>query len=128
MALQTDGKVVMGGDFSTITNPTAQIRHHVARFNADDSLDTFDPDANDYVYTFALREDGKIVVGGQFTAIGNPTQEARNHIARLMPDGGVDSFNPNIDGTVYAMLMQPDGKLVVGGGIRHKLVRSRATP
>jgi len=43
----------------------------------------------------------------------------RNRIARLNPDGTLDTdFNPNVGGansTIYAIAVQADGKILVGG-------------
>ncbi|MEP7097131.1 MAG: delta-60 repeat domain-containing protein, partial [Dokdonella sp.] len=48
-----------------------------------------------------------------FSTIGGQT---RNFIARLNVDGSADTaFNANANGSVYALALQPDGKLVVGG-------------
>jgi hypothetical protein len=52
-------------------------------------------------------------VGGEFTTIGG---QPRNGIARLDPVTGLaDSFDPQADSHVYAITMQPDGKILVGG-------------
>lgn len=62
-----------------------------------------------------VQADGKIVVSGAFTTIGG---QARKYIARLDPVTGLaDSFNPDVGGNVYAVLIQPDGKILVGGWI-----------
>jgi hypothetical protein len=59
--------------------------------------------------------DNFIIVGGKFTeSDGTP----RNKIARLFPDGGTDlNFNigSGFNGDVYAIKIQPDGKILVGG-------------
>lgn len=77
------------------------------------SLDALTADANGAVHATAIQGDGRIVVGGSFTGLGNYT---RNRIGRLLPDGQVDAqFNPNANQDVYCLLPQPDGKLIVGG-------------
>ena len=73
MAVQTDGKILLGGAFTTLggggTGTTT--RNRIGRLNADGTLDTsFDPGANDSVYALAVQADGKIVVGGTFTTLG----------------------------------------------------------
>src|SRR5204863_354547 len=89
--------------------------------NPDGSLDTaFDPGANNAVNTFAVQGDGKILVGGSFTRLG---QRTRNYIGRLNPGGSLDAaFNPGADGPVAVgsrgvrtEAVQPDGKILVGG-------------
>src|SRR5690606_7375021 len=43
-----------------------------------------------------------------------------NHLARLNEDGSLDAdFDPDADNLVYAVTMQPDGKLLVGGDFTH---------
>ncbi|MFM8363476.1 MAG: delta-60 repeat domain-containing protein, partial [Haliscomenobacter sp.] len=68
LAVQSDGKILIGGSFSSY-NGTA--RNRVARLNADGSLDTgFNPGtgANNTVSTFAVQSDGKILIGGSFSS------------------------------------------------------------
>ena len=64
LALQSDGKVVIGGGFNTVGGIT---RHHIARLNADGSLDTgFDPGTRvggSVVGALAVQSDGKVVIG-----------------------------------------------------------------
>ena len=65
IAVQPDGKVLIGGVFSTVLGVT---RNNIARLNADGTLDTaFDPNANGNIYSIAVQKDGKILVGGVFT-------------------------------------------------------------
>ena len=46
----------------------------------------------------------------------NRLDDAAQHIARLNADGTVDTgFNPGANGNVYALAVQPDGKILVGG-------------
>jgi uncharacterized delta-60 repeat protein/uncharacterized repeat protein (TIGR01451 family) len=120
VALQTDGKVLIAGDFTSF-NGTARVR--VARLNADGSLDTtFDPGANApnaAVNAIALTSAGRVVIGGDFTQLGSV---AINRLARLFANGTRDVFfNPGagVDGPVYALAAQPDGNLLVGGEFLH---------
>jgi uncharacterized delta-60 repeat protein len=78
MVLQADGKIVVGGDFTTLGSKTV---NHIARLNLDGSLDSgFNPGANGRVSAIALQADGKIVVGGDFTQLGG---KPRRGIGRL---------------------------------------------
>jgi uncharacterized delta-60 repeat protein len=121
MLLQPDGKILIGGFFTMIggggTGNTARSR--IARLNPDGSVDTtFNAGANNTVRAFALQRDGRIVVVGDFTnfgSVGTGTLQ-RRFIARLNSDGGLDtSFNPGANNTTEAVLVQVDGKIVVGG-------------
>ena len=64
-----------------------------------------------------VQPDGKILVGGTFTGLGSGTGTTpRSYLGRLNPDGTVDpGFNPGANGEVNALVVQPDGKIVVGG-------------
>ena len=82
------------------------------------ALDGFDPNANGQVRVVFVQPDGKILLGGEFTTLSPNGGAAvmRNHIARLNPDGTLDTvFNPNATAPVYAIAMQADGKILVGG-------------
>lgn len=117
IALQSDGKILIGGLFDKYNNT---IRNKIARLNTDGSLDaSFNPGVgfNNSVRSIVIQPDGKIVVGGIFTTFNTIP---RNGIARLNPDGSLDtSFNPgnglNIDGGIYAVYIETDGKILIGG-------------
>ena len=109
--VQPDGKILIGGVFSAIAGTS---RVGIARLNSDGTLDTaFNPNANDQIFSIALQPDGKVLVGGQFTTIGG---QLRNKFARLdATTGQADSLSPNPVGPVLAIAVQPDGKIIVGG-------------
>lgn len=111
IALQADGKILLGGAFTSVSGLS---RNHIARLNADGSLDSsFNPDANGDVGTIVVQSDGRILVGGSFTSIGGST---RNRIARLFVNGAVDTdFNPDANRTMRAIRVQSDGKFLLGG-------------
>lgn len=115
LALQPDGKVLIGGFFTSVAGTA---RSHIARLNSNGSLDlSFDPGigtANN-VAPIALQADGKIVFGGDFT---NFSGVACGRIARLNSDGRLDAtFQPGTgaDSEVKAIKIQADGKILVGG-------------
>jgi hypothetical protein len=88
------------------------------QLNADGSLDTgFTPNFNGgtNVEAFALQTDGRVWVGGIFSTIDG--RDARR-IARLMPTGSLDlTFGPFpiAQAGVLAVVLQPDGKPIIGG-------------
>jgi uncharacterized delta-60 repeat protein len=114
LALQPDGKVLIGGQFTSYNSIS---RNRIARLNGDGSLDSsFNPGtgASDIVFSFSLQPDGKVLIGGRFSSYNGTS---RNSIARLNANGNLDStFNPGI-GTfdVYSLALQPDGKVIIGG-------------
>jgi uncharacterized delta-60 repeat protein len=111
LAVQADGKILVGGYFTTLGGQTC---NYLGRLNPDGTLDTgFNPGANSYVYSLAVQADGKILVGGVFSTLGGQT---RNGIGRLNPDGTLDTaFNPGASGSVDSLAVQADGKILVGG-------------
>ena len=121
VVVQPDGKVLVGG-FFTAYNGNAAAPDYVLRLNADGSLDnTFNPGgagADDFVYMLALQADGKVLVAGQFTGY-NGNDAAPDDVLRLNTDGSLDmSFNTGGAGAsyvVYALAVQPNGKVLVGG-------------
>ena len=121
--LQADGKVVLGGTFTSVQPngaTTATTRNRLARFNANGTLDTgFDPNVSGTVLTLAQQTDGRLIVGGGFTTLqpnGAATATTRNHLARLYTDGSLDPvYDPNADNGVTKVVIQPDGRVVAGG-------------
>jgi uncharacterized delta-60 repeat protein len=111
LALQSDGKIVVGGVFDSV----GQIaRQNIARLNADGTTDSnFNAQANGIVHSVVVQPNGKIVLAGRFTQVNG---QVRNHIARLNADGTLDAaFDPNADGYVYAVALQTSGGLLAGG-------------
>jgi len=119
LALQPDGRILVGGFFTTLGGGGMGVftRNFIGRLNPDGAVDTgFDPGANSFVNTLAVQADGRILVGGDFTFLGNLGTAPRNFIGRLNPDGGPDdSFNPGANGDLQSVLVQPDGKILAGG-------------
>ena len=113
VAVQSDGKVVIGGDFTLVDGVP---RNRIARLNTDGKLDmTFNPGvgANATVESVAMQGDGKIILGGQFTSVGGTN---RVRVARLNANGAVDPvFNPGADGFVLSVAVHSDGKILLGG-------------
>jgi uncharacterized delta-60 repeat protein len=121
VVVQPDGKVLIGGQFTTLSpnGGAAVASHFIARLKPNGTLDTgFNPNPNFYVRAIALQADGKIVIGGDFTALSpnGGASVTRNSIARLKPDGTLDTaFNPNANATVVTLVVQADGRILAGG-------------
>ncbi len=114
LAVQPDGKILIGGDFSQVSGFS---RPGIARLNANGTLDTtFNALLNGgaVVRAIALQRDGKVVIGGTFSSASG---SLRNHLARVNGAGGVldTTFDPNPNGRVDTLLLQPDGDILVGG-------------
>ena len=137
IAVQADGKILAGGDFTTLApnGGAAVTRNRIARLETDGRLDqtlNLSISVGSFVLATAVQPDGKILIGGKFdTVLG----VARNNIARLNTDGTLDTaFNPNADGNVYSIAVQADGKILAGGAFtsiggqtRNRIARLDAT-
>jgi len=110
---QPDGKILVTGDF------TGSIRRYTAEGMPDGSFTPeylVDDDGHPgSILCMALQRDGKIVIGGRFTSIGG---QPASRLARLLPDGTIDGnfdIGTGADNVVRTILLQPDGRIVVGG-------------
>jgi uncharacterized delta-60 repeat protein len=114
--IQSDGKILVGGGFTSYQGVGA---NYIIRLNSDGTRDnTFNigNGFNNTVQTIQIQSDGKILVGGVFTSYGGV---AANRIIRLNSDGTRDNtFNigTGFGGTVFSIQIQPDGKILLGGG------------
>ena len=116
VAIQTDGKIVIGGTFTQVNGAS---RNRIARLNADGSLDnTFQngmSGTSGTVRCLQIQTDGKILIGGDFTTVNNTS---RGNVARLNSNGSLDTgfgSSSGLDGPVYALAVQPDSSVVIGG-------------
>lgn len=113
--VQNDGKILIGGWFSSY-NGTA--RNCIARINSDGSIDTgFNPGsgADNYVYSVLSQSNGKIVAAGRFL---NFNGVSKKNIVGLNNNGSIDpSFNSGAgtDLEIHTMSLQSDGKIIIGG-------------
>jgi uncharacterized delta-60 repeat protein len=119
VTVQSDGKIIIGGDF-TIVNGVR--RNRIARLNADGTLNNafqnteLFPSTSSRVYSVAVQSDSKVLIGGDFTNVNNV---ARHRIARLNADGSLDADFQNglsgINGSVYSIALETNGKVLIGG-------------
>ncbi len=111
LALQPDGRLVIGGDFSN-----ASLRARLARLNDDGSVDnSFVPlmNPNGAVNALEVRPGGEVIFAGEFTNINNTIP--RNRIAAVTRHGRLDtalSVTPN--GRIRVIV--PDGNSLLLGG------------
>jgi uncharacterized delta-60 repeat protein len=111
IAVQTDGKVVAGGDFTYMSGiPRINIARLDATTGAPDSFNPGSFPSGGSVRCLAVQPDGKILAGGDFGIAGHI------YIVRLDPvTGSADSFNPNPNGELRSIVVQADGKILAGG-------------
>jgi uncharacterized delta-60 repeat protein len=115
LALQGDGKVILGGDFKQVDG---QFNNRIARLQSNGSIDNAwlpIAGADGTVYAIRLQANGQAVIGGAFRHYDG---EEISGLARLRADGSLDqTFGAcyGIDGAVYAVAIQTDGKILIGG-------------
>ncbi|HEY0976661.1 MAG TPA: hypothetical protein VGE21_04255 [Flavobacteriales bacterium] len=116
MVLQPDGNIIIAGGFASVNGTPAK---RIARILSDGSVDpTFDAGpgfTGGTVSTLALQPDGRVIVGGSFTAYQGATV---GRIVRLNSNGSRDfSFNTGFGFNDQVRCVQPvpDGKVLVGG-------------
>jgi uncharacterized delta-60 repeat protein len=111
----SDGKIMIVGTFNYCQNVS---RNNIARLNSDGTLDTtFDPGtgASGSVYSLAVQEDGKCLIGGKFA---NYNDSIKPLIVRINIDGSLDTSFSVENGygiSPSCIQIQKDGKIIVGG-------------
>lgn len=120
IVVQTDGRIVIGGSFTTVGGAAGS---SVARLEANGAVDgTFTLSPNSGAggsaggVSLAVQSDGKILVGAESTTFDGRT---RAGIARLHANGALDtSFDPGLDDAVYAIAVvgEPAARRIVIGG------------
>ncbi len=127
MVKQSDGKIIIGGDFKVVGN---EVRRGIARFESDGSLDagfapqfggpSQDGSPQGTVRALAVQADGKILAGGEFASVNGVSRE---NIVRLRASGSLDTdFHPiamtdgyNYSRAIHSVAIQSDGKLIIAG-------------
>jgi len=114
VACQTDGKILVGGDFTYYDSvPTGRI----VRLNNDGSRDlTFDTGVglNDIVLSIQIQSDNKIIATGYFNEFNGLTKHG---IIRLLPNGVYDASFSNGLGApnIHTVRLKSNGEIVIGG-------------
>jgi len=112
---QSSDNILVGGNFTV----AGQAYTDIARLNPDGSLDTtFNPSAgaNGVVHALAWQFNNQVILGGEFTQVNG---QSDNYLARLNPDGSLDTTNffigSGADNNVDSISLQLDGTFYVGG-------------
>jgi len=123
-ALQSDGKILVGGRTDNNNNSTDAL---LVRLNSDGSIDSSFGTAGrvvtnisnqDLIKGIVVQPDGKIIAGGFYI-----TDDGHYFVMRLNADGsfdntfgsaGIDTFG-QFQGTLQSVLLQSDGKILLAG-------------
>lgn len=115
IALQADGKILVGGSFDTING---QFAGRIVRLHPDGAIDTSfhtGRGIGTIVNDIVVQPDQKIVIGGIFSTYDSIPY---NYIVRINPDGSIDTTwnaGSGTNGAVDDLALQPDGKILIGG-------------
>ncbi|WP_165917393.1 delta-60 repeat domain-containing protein [Flaviaesturariibacter aridisoli] len=116
VAVQSDGKLVVVGNFHTWSGSTANciVRLDANATSVDASFDA-GTGIRAYGHCVLLRPDGRIVVSGSFNDVA---RRSRNHLVQFLSNGSIDlAFNPSTgaDNTVAAVALASNGDLAIAG-------------
>lgn len=113
IAIQSDGKLIIGGDFTTYNGNSVS---KIVRLNSNGSIDTsflVGTGFNNSIKSIAIQTDGKMLIGGSFTLYNGSN---KNRIVRLNSNGALDtSFFTTFNNNVNKIALLSDGSSVVGG-------------
>ena len=120
LVVQPDGKILVGGDFSTYQGGYAG---KMIRLNSDGTIDSNAFGFDLPVHKITLQPNGKILVGGEFTDYNG---SSKKRIIRLNSDGTIDgtfnigtgAFN-GFNDVVRDITLQSDNKILVGGDFQN---------
>lgn len=114
LQIQPDGKILIAGWFTQVNGLNI---NYLARLEPNGDIDTnFHVNLTDnYINAMQLMPNGNIYIAGGFDTVSG---FRRQHLARLLPNGLLDTaFNTfnGCNGDVTGMLVQPNGKILIGG-------------
>lgn len=117
VAVLPGNKILIGGNFTSYNGIAI---NRLARLNQDGSLDTtflVGGGLNAQVYSIVPTAQGKIYVAGSFRVYGT---DSVFRLMRLNANGTLDNTfpvgNTGFNGYVHIITLQPDGKILAGGG------------
>jgi uncharacterized delta-60 repeat protein len=119
LALQADGKVLVGGEFTSFDGHNVQC---IIRLNSDGTFDdsfligtgAYNETYGEVVFAIGLGSSGRIVIGGSFTKVNG--NNAKN-LALLSSAGElIDGYTSNSFYNVFKLKKLPDGKLLLAEG------------
>ena len=116
LAIQSDGKIIAGGQFGTYSGSNSS---GLVRINTDGTIDsTFNVGTGtslNIVYGIGIQSDSKIIAAGNFTSYSG---SSINRIMRLNTNGTIDTtynVGTGLNGLVSTLKLQPDGKAIAIG-------------
>ena len=118
VAVDSQNRLLVGGSFTTFNGTTAGRLLRLLENGAVDPAFTIGTGANANVNAIEILPDGRILLGGDFTAFGTTTTRG---LVLLHPNGAVDTtFTSRFSSDGFSVGVTcleslPDGKIMVGG-------------
>lgn len=117
IALQSDGKIIIGGSFTTYQGAT---QTYLIRLNPDGTKDSSFNIGSGFpfysvVESITIQTNGKILVAGNFNKFNGISQ---NRLIRLNSDGSKDTsfkIEMGFDYNIHSIALQKNEKIIVGG-------------
>lgn len=121
--LQADGKILVCGD---LTSYNGTPKNYLIRLNTDGTIDdsfTMDSSWNSRVTTFAIQTDGKIIAShnGSVRRLNTDGSLDTSFDIYIGPNGLIGFPGPSTGIKVNTFVVQPDGKILVGGAFNQAL-------
>jgi uncharacterized delta-60 repeat protein len=116
LAMEADGQIIVGGRGRLTVN--GNLTDGLIRLNPSGSIDlSFNPPDVRTALSLYVQPDGKIAVGGQFTANFGALL---SNFGRLNPDGSLDFMSSSgPDNDVFDIARQSDGKFIAVGAFEN---------
>jgi uncharacterized delta-60 repeat protein len=117
IGLQSNGSVIVGAIGGTSEDKLLRLHPNGAR---DDSFPASIPNGQQGTWSLVVLPDDRILIGGSFSSVViSGVETSRGNIARFNADGTLDAnFSPTTNGVVQALVVDRDGRIVLGGGFR----------
>lgn len=125
IAIQTDGKILVGGTFTSYNGTGA---NRIIRLNTDGTVDgsfVYGTGFDNDVTAIKIQPDGKIIIAGSFTTYNGA---GISFITRVDTGGVVDggfSTGVGFNAVINTIDMQADNKIIVGGNFSTGLGSSK---
>lgn len=115
LPLENNASMIFGSFSKFNGKPSSRIARLLEDGSLDQSFNAGKSGANNIIRTAVLQNDGKMIIGGNFT---NYNGNVANRLARILPNGEFDTaFNigVGVNSFVYALAIQSDKKIIVAG-------------
>ncbi|QQR87933.1 MAG: delta-60 repeat domain-containing protein [Flavobacteriales bacterium] len=115
VALQSDGKILIGGTGVAIVGGFTSNLARLTSGGAIDASFDVDPGPNSIVLANKQQTDGKVMVGGHFTAYHGASAGFCNRVSSAGATDAAFQVGSGASSIVRSIVLQPDGKILLAG-------------